>query len=276
MRAHGTLTRAKADGCPCDQCGATVRAYENQRSRLIAYGQWEPYVDAEPVRAHIRRLGELGISAAQVAALAGVHRSVINGLLYGRGLGTTPSKRVRPATAAAILAVEATADDLPARALVDGTGTRRRLQALTACGWPLGVLAARLELTRSHMAELTSGTGQVRAGTARAVRGLYAKLWDQPPPEGDRWQRAAAKRTRTLARKHGWAPPMAWDDELIDLPDADLAAEIARRVAAMDDDDLRACHRGRKQGDPSPLIAAGGLEYERRRREWSSARERAA
>jgi hypothetical protein len=52
------------------------------------------------------------------------------------------------------------------------------------------------------------------------VRGLYDELWDRPPPERGRREKGAASRTRNHARKQGWPPPAAWDDENIDNPDA--------------------------------------------------------
>ena len=43
--------------------------------------------------------------------------------------------------------------------------------------------------------------------------------------------RIAAARARSHAAARGWLPPAAWDDDLIDIPDDQLPAELARRVA---------------------------------------------
>jgi hypothetical protein len=94
----------------------------------------------------------------------------------------------------------------------------------------------------------------------------------------DRWsmsqapQSQPAARARTDARKHGWLPPLAWDDDLIDLPDADLDAELRRRAEEMSQAEVSRCHWARRQGDRSPLIVAGAQEYQRRRKAREKAR----
>ena len=77
-RLHGTRARyvlgpgpGPGPGCRCADCRAANRAAENQRTRLIAYGQWQPYVDADQARAHVRRLAVQGIGWKRTAALAG-------------------------------------------------------------------------------------------------------------------------------------------------------------------------------------------------------------
>ncbi|MEO3860936.1 hypothetical protein [Acrocarpospora sp. B8E8] len=68
-----------------------------------------------------------------------------------------------------------------------------------------------------------------------------------------------------MAEAKSWLPPLAWDDDLIDLPDAELAAEVKRRAEAMDEEEASRCWTARyKQGDLSPLIAAGAREHVRR------------
>jgi hypothetical protein len=59
---------------------------------------------------------------------------------------------------------------------------------------------------------------QVTAATARAVRELYDRLWDKPPPENGQRERIAAARARNHAAQRDWAPPLAWDDDIIDDP----------------------------------------------------------
>lgn len=278
-RPHGTLAAAKIDGCKCDPCREADRRYENRRYRLIAYGQWQPYVDAAPVREHVRRLQDFGVGWMTIARISGVPRGSMSKLLYGDGpRGLAPSKRVRPKTAAAILAIEPTMDVLTDGAMVDGAGTRRRLQALVARGWSQSLLASRLGVDRTTLNRLLRSTGRtVRCGTARAVRALYSDLWDQPPPETGHREKIAASRARRYAREENWPPPAGWDDDLIDVPDAELDVELARRAALMSDEELSGCHTSRyKYGDLSPLTVAGALEYARRRNARQKTRKAAA
>lgn len=266
-RPHGTLSKFKVENCTCEPCRAADRRYANRRSRLMAYGQWQPYVDADPVRAHVQKLREFGVGWRTLAKIAGVPTGSMSKLIYGDGpRGMAPSKRVRPSTAAAILAIEPTMDLLADGAMIDGAGTRRRLQALVAVGWSQNQLAARVGVDRNQISRAVHGAPLVRCGTARAVRDIYRELWNRRPPETEHREKIAAARARNYAREHGWHRPAAWDDDLIDLPDADLATELKRRAELMTDLETGRCYRSRYyEGDNTPLTVAGASEHLRRR-----------
>ena len=202
--------------------------YMRHRDRMIAYGRWEPFVPADRARAHVRALKAQGIGWAQVATLAGLPPGTVSKLLYGSG-GSRPSRRIRPATEAAILAVRPSLDVIDGRTIIDGTGTRRRLQALAWCGWPMARLSARLGNPGRQLETIMRRGERVRASTARAVRDLYDELWDQPPPEATRAEKSAAGAARNRARRAGYVPPAGWDDDAIDNPDARPAEGWERR-----------------------------------------------
>ncbi|WP_326828716.1 hypothetical protein OIE13_22660 [Streptosporangium sp. NBC_01810] len=263
-REHG-YARYKLDGCRCYPCAAAMSDYVRNRKRAIAYGRWEPYVDAEPVRVHVKTLSEFGIGWKRVAALAGISSGSMSKLLYGvPSQGRDPSKRIRPEAAVKILAIEPTLDLLGAAVSIDASGTRRRLQALVATGWSQSKLGVRLGIDPQNFSSMLR-RAKVLVGTARAVRDLYDELWDQAPPEGTHRDKIAASRARNHAATKSWLPPQAWDDDLIDLPDDALKAELDRLVALMDDAEVSrcavACYR---QGEKSVLIAAGAREHSRR------------
>jgi transcriptional regulator with XRE-family HTH domain len=204
-----------------------VRDYQRHRVRQRAYGR-PAYVDAEPVRQHVRRLMAARLGAKRVAHLAGVAPSVVGKLLYGdprRGMG--PSRRIRPATAEKLLAVRAGLDNLADQTLTDATGTRRRLQALMARGWSQAKLATRLGVLPTNFSG-TMEAEQVCASLVRAVRTLYDKLWDTPPPEATHRDKIAASRARNYARLRGFVPPQAWDDDTIDDPGAQPDRDVPR------------------------------------------------
>jgi transcriptional regulator with XRE-family HTH domain len=198
-------------------------------------------VDAEPVREHLRALAAAGIGHRQAGELAGVSSGSMSKILYGGPGNRPPSKRVRPQTAAAILAVRPSPGQLAPGALMDITGTRRRAQALVACGWSQARLARELGLTAANFCGMLR-RDQVTAATARAVSDLYDRLWNRPPPEHDQHTRGAAARARNHAGRQGWAPPLAWDDDQIDDPHGRPAegwrrpARITRRSAALAED----------------------------------------
>lgn len=226
-RAHGTRNRyvwgpdesnVPGRGCRCEPCTRASRATENHRTRMITYGRWRPFVDAEAAREHLRMLGRNGIGWRRAARLAGLNTSVVSRILFDTA-NRPRSRRIRPETEAAILSVRPSLNTLADSAIIDATGTRRRLQALVACGWTKRHLAGRLGMTESNLGTLIRG-GNVTAAKARAAAALYDELWDRRPPETTRHERTSASKARNHARARGWAPPGAWDDERIDDPAA--------------------------------------------------------
>ncbi|MFF5703456.1 hypothetical protein ACFY7H_13245 [Streptomyces sp. NPDC012794] len=230
---HGTLSRRKMHGCACEACRKADRDYMAKRSRLQAYGQWQPFVDAEPVRAHVRMLMDYGIGWQRIATLAGVSNGGLSRLLYGNYQpGKPPTKRVRIATAAKLCAVRPNFDLVAPSALVDSAGTRRRLQALMAAGWPQLRIAAAMRTHHKVIWDQMHSTTPVMATTARAVRDLYNRLWNVAPASQGVQQRYIDA-ARQIATNNGWLPPAAWDDDYIDSPAFQPSTElepISKRV----------------------------------------------
>ena len=218
--AHGTPAMYSHGPCRCGPCREAASVAARRRYRMIAYGQWQPFTDAAPAREHVRSLQAQGLGWQRIAELAGVAPPTVSSMLYGRA-GRPPTGKIRTATADALLAFRPSLDDLPATVPVDAAGTRRRMQALAAAGWSAGRLAGLLGVERAHAGRIIRGDNpRVSAATARQVRGLYDELWDRPPPEGTRWEKTAANRTRNHARMQGWPLPAGWDDDEIDDPAA--------------------------------------------------------
>lgn len=221
---HGTRLAYITDRCRCRPCRDANAGHQSRIDRLKAYGQWDPLTDAEPVREHVRWLMSQGMGWQRIARTSGVSTGAMTKILYGKRLpdGTrrAPTQRVRHETAALILAVQPDLDLLGRKACIDGTGTRRRLQALIAAGWSQEKLARMLGMTGSNFGRVVRSDDHVHAATARAVRDLYERLWDTPPPLGRKGDRIAASRAMNLARRRGYLPALAWDDDSIDDPGA--------------------------------------------------------
>ncbi|MEI4273910.1 hypothetical protein TEK04_19490 [Klenkia sp. LSe6-5] len=217
---HGTRLAYALDRCRCLPCSAANSAYEGARARAKAYGRpTTTWVDAGPARVHVEQLQAAGLGWKRVAAVAGVHGSAVSRLIYGRkrenGKQEPPPRRIKGDVARALLAVPIPApDQLLGGAKVDGTGTRRRLQALVAIGYPLSRLAGRLGMEPGNFSRVIAADVVV-ASTHRAVAALYDELWDQPQHAG-----CGATRARRRAEHEGWPPPAAWDDDTIDDPAA--------------------------------------------------------
>ncbi|WP_409186457.1 hypothetical protein F9C11_20400 [Amycolatopsis sp. VS8301801F10] len=221
-RPHG---RAKyvMEHCKCDVCTQANRDYNKHQKRQRAYGR-PAYIDAEPARQHLRALSEAGIGWRRAAKLAGLHDSIVKSILFGRP-GRVPNKRIRAATAERIFAVKFSGDALADKAVVDITGSRRRLQALVATGRTQQYLADRLGMTPGNFWLVMQRQTRITAAKQRQINALYDELWDTPPADD-----VASRHARAYARRHGWVPPLAWDDDTIDDPDAEpVGVEESRR-----------------------------------------------
>lgn len=216
----GTGTR-RPDGlnCYCRPCSRIMskRVRINTERGTTATG----LVDAQPIREHIEQLVIRGMSRHQIAELAGIHRTIIRNLLVGQpSVGQGPAKRLRATTAAALLTVTFTPCEpttvAPGRsrkfgATVEPTGTRRRLEALMANGWPARELGLRLGHKTASL-QLPRAGRRYTSSTAAAVRALYDELSDTPGP---------SQRCATLYRGRGYLHPGWWDPDTIDDPDAE-------------------------------------------------------
>lgn len=215
-RTHG-YARYRLDGCRCYICGYARSQYDDNRNRAIAYGTWQPYVDATPARAHIQVLQDFDMGTRRIAALAGCDRKRITAIITGRSeRGTGPQAQIRPALATAILAVEPVLANLAAHTVMDSTGTVRRLRALVAGGWPQAHIGRQLGISPGNFTATISAE-RVTVRTALAVRGLYGRLWAVDPHTAGA-SPGGVTRARRYALAHAWAPGAAWDDDTIDDP----------------------------------------------------------
>jgi hypothetical protein len=209
---HGTRAAYVKDRCRCADCTAANTAAGRAVHRAQAFGRWRPFVDAAPVHEHIRALRAAGIGVEQIAVLAGISTSHVRELgRHGRDGRDPGIRRVRPETAQRVLRVRVDQANRAPRSHVGATGTRRRLQALIAAGWPHDELATRLGRSPAGLGR-SMLSDSVTAQTAQDVSALYEQLWNLRLPQSTDDQRAAADAARAFAAERGWLPPLAWDD----------------------------------------------------------------
>lgn len=172
------------------------------------------------VRAHVLRLRDLGWTWEQIGEAAGVSTWTANMLGIGR------TRHLLPETHDALLAVPL----IPrgSHRGVDSTGTRRRVQALAWMGWPCAEVARRAGTTRQALATLMLPHRRPSFALALRVAAVYEELCMRPGPS-----KVAAGKARGL----GFAPPLAWDSDTIDDPDAepDVGEESGRAAALAED-----------------------------------------
>ncbi|WP_381801034.1 hypothetical protein [Streptomyces niveus] len=265
MPEHGTLHRRKTYKCDCEPCLARDREYTNTRARLKAYGRWQPFVDAEPTRQHLRMLMSYGIGWQRVSRMSGVSNGSVSQILYG-SYGSSksgPTKRVRTQTADRICAIRPTLDNVAPSARIDATGTRRRLQALVANGWPQLRLGAQLGAHHRLV------WGQIRkdiveGATAHQVRDLYDQLWNVDPATRGVHPRYITQ-AKSIAAREGWAPPGAWDDDYIDSPAAkpDLGEHVDQYTALAENAQWLIDEQGYTRAQAAHRLGITGRHLER-------------
>lgn len=202
-------------GCRCDAC----------RKANSRYNKWNQIpgscdlIPSDEVRRHVKALQAAGMGRRTIAKRSGVSETVVSRLA---GLDhSKPADRVRPATAAKLLAV--TPDRLAPKALVPSRGAVRRLQALVTIGHTQSSLAAGIGWTPANLGPLVLGQRPyITQATHDLVAALYGHLSMTP---------GGSTRSRNLALRKGWVPPLGWDDidaddEPVDTPEAATHREI--------------------------------------------------
>lgn len=240
-RDHGRVKYSR-EGCRCQVCRHDHNTHQARLAYLRATGR-PTYVDATPVRDHVTTLLVAGMTYPQIGALAGVERTVVRVLHRGHA-GKPPSRRVRTETAKAVMAVQPDPTAVVPQARLEGHGTRRRIEALLADGWPQQQLARLLGAASCNGVQ-KARSGRVTAATYVAVRDLYEQLCDEAAP------RPAFG--RMYRERYGYAPSICWVGIDIDDPwavPADPPAEQPARDALNEDIDWLL-----EQGETSETIA---------------------
>lgn len=103
--------------------------------------------------------------------------------------------------------------------MVDATGTKRRIMALAAIGWPL-TYQSRMAGHDEGAARVVMKSDRILAPRAAVFAALYERLSMVVPV--DKAARAPGElrihaKTRRAAAARGYAPPLAWDDIDTDL-----------------------------------------------------------
>jgi len=192
----------------CNTC------YQTHRNKQVAYGRWTTLrVDAEPVRAHLTALREAGVGERRIVELSGVSRSALQIIRRGRlGANRPPRAHVLSRTADRIMAIPLDVDNRSYGVRIDATGSLRRIRALHAIGWTQTEIAHRIGSTLQNLNRyFISEPEKINRSTAVSIARLFDQLQLIPGP---------SERARRHAKKLGWAPPLAWDEDTIDDPAA--------------------------------------------------------
>ncbi|MEU4133615.1 hypothetical protein [Streptomyces wuyuanensis] len=199
---------------------------ENGRSSLVP---------ADRVIRHIWRLRYAGVTDIEIREQARLSPPHLYQIIRTKA-------PVRHFTAARILAIpvpEHTAEPNRNGTHVPALGSIRRLQTLSAEGWPAKELDKLLDTGTGYVSYLLREVGgdTVRLFTAAAIRNLYADL-DGQTPEENGVPAGVAKLARARAAKKQWPRAAYWDADDFDNPDFEPATHGTPRYIELAENGL--------------------------------------
>lgn len=246
---HDTLTCYTDYRCRLPACVDRYNAWNRNSRRQIANGTWEPLLDAEPVRQHLLALHAAGITIHRVAALTGIPFKNVRAFTqpdYSNRIGRR--RRVTREVAAKLLAITV---ETHTPAYVDPIGSRRRVEALAAIGWP-SLYVARAAGIHPTNRTTVFNSPTIMASTACKFAKAYDLLKGQKP-EHKGIRKSSITTVRLRAKDRRWPPPSYWDATgAIDDPDfvpdygksrLEIVAEDARWLMAFGLDRAAAADR---------------------------------
>jgi hypothetical protein len=164
---HGTRARYSS-GCHCAPCRAANTAYETERAKARARGDYNGIVSAEPVVAHLRELSaKHGVGYKSAAEAANVSRTIVAQMLSGE------RRHCRAMTAKRLLSVDASCVADGAR--VKARQAWRLLDELIADGYTKTQLAEWLGST-ANPPQLQYSRDHMTAASVLKVQRLYKAI----------------------------------------------------------------------------------------------------
>jgi hypothetical protein len=98
-------------------------------------------------------------------------------------------------------------------------GAVRRARALANRGWAPEAIERAAGIPADDCRRALENRHVISPDAAQRIAAAYDRLWNRQPPRASENDRQAAEHVQAHARSRGWAPPLAWDDDVIDLPD---------------------------------------------------------
>ena len=206
---HGTDRSYIHYKCRCDQCRQAHNEAARVRRRQQAYGTYQKSKrNTLKTRDHLHKLTTAGITLTKIHELTGISMHTLGRITLGK------TTTIQAETETRILALQPNPNHVSPHTPTNPTGTARRLQALQYNGWTQTQIANMLGSQVAHIWKLTHQKTGASKQTADKIQDLYNQIWNTRPAPYTKYNTLAAN----IARRHGWLPPLAWDDDLIDHP----------------------------------------------------------
>lgn len=212
---HGTATAYINHKCRCFQCRVWNSHKQSQYRRNQLYGIKSYFVDAKPVRAHLRKLIKNGAAVKTLARQIDVGQTTLNELLNGRPESRRNDRpryksKVARIVADKIFAIPLTqAKDF--NPYVDGHKVQRRVQALAAIGYSHTWIGQQIGMNAQNFHVMMTNAFVTRR-TFEAIDKLYEQYSHIRRVATNRWEQGSISRTLSTAARNGWLPPAAYDD----------------------------------------------------------------
>lgn len=203
----------------------TTRYSQYQKRWLLdqSRGIDRSYIDAAIVRAHLSTVIAAGVKLSTVAHVTGCSKSTIRAIAEGRTKGCQQAIALRVLAVTVEGVLNATA--LNPRAHVPAIGACRRVRALQSIGHTFDCIRAIAGCDVSQVVESSSVALSTHQGVVRAYNAL-----SMTPGH--------SQHNRTWAARRGWPPPLAWDDDDLDDPNARPALTPKGRGQLVEDIEL--------------------------------------
>jgi hypothetical protein len=232
---HGTRAGYIA-GCRDTCCSTANRRWIKQYRLAASRNGGRTTVPTEPVREHVRNL-QRTMSLSAIGNAARVTSSQMVRLMRG------DHPTMRAATATRLLAVRP--DTKVGGHYISAVGSRRRLQALVAIGYSFERIEKHLGgYGRSNMRILAyENRPWITSDVALRIKAAFDELSMKLPDAPTRVHQGAITKARNRAKARGWVPPLAWDEDTIDDPNAKPAGLTAPARVSEDIDEAAVLRR---------------------------------
>ena len=194
---HEQHRRDGEEACgPCDD--AKLKASRRRRKRRQMGHRYT--LPAGRAYDRMARWREGGASYDDLVEHTGLEESVISRVLTEGPTGTIYTRTY--------LAIMQAPTTMPLTTI----GATRRIQALQRLGWPIERIAIEAGVHRDTILDARTPRVFVARRTRHAIADAYERLHMTVPTGETKQHRAGITRARNYAERHGWLPPMMWED----------------------------------------------------------------
>lgn len=213
-------TKVRA-GCKCAECEQRRRRNRSgQKLRKMGRPLRMSQGNIRQAIRHVQVMMDHGMSTTQIAKLTRTDTNLISRLRRGDVKGMNKSTWIRVMGAPVIQ--QTVFESKHGGSRTDPTGAMRRVHALNRLGYGFSWMLRELGSRRNHISFMHLVNGQkqfISYSLHYGIKELYAKYYMTDPLEHG-MSKTWATRNRREAKRRMYAPPSAWDDDLIDRPEA--------------------------------------------------------